>query len=324
MPQEQGSHAQLLHLPAVSRVLLPLEHVQQAVAPAGDLAVADVHAHSVGGGERAAHVPLRLGDDDVHLGREHAAQGHGHAQAHREGGRDDFVVAAEVDGHKRQPDDARGVHGEGDVFGLVEVCGNVAGLEGVVSAAQDEQAVVAQRGHHAHVAGVADEEDFPDAGVGFDGFGRLHDDEGDLQGELDADEDGGDDHLSPGTHEPGLSGANLLLAAGQNAGNAVGFGDEGGVAHGSGESDEEPLEVAGDDGRPGDEGEGTQVAQEDPCQDDVAELPAGGLDHRRVTIQDEDEGHKRRDQDAQAGENHLDYGLGIAPLQVAQGDWLTD
>jgi len=282
-----------------------------------------VHAHRVRRDERAAHVPLGFGDDDVHLRGEHAAQSHRHAEAHGERRGDDLVVAAEVDGHKRQPDDARGVHGEGDVLGLVEIRRDVAGLEGVVSAAHDQQAVVAQRGHDAHVAGVADEEDLFDAGVGFDGFGRLHDDEGHLQGELGADQDGGDDQLSPSAHEPWLPGANLLLAARQNAGDAVGFGGQGGVAHGGRESDEQPLEVAGDHGGPGDEGERTQVAQEDPREDDVAELAAGGFDHGRVAEQDEDEGDKRRDQDAQAGQNHLDDGLWIAPLQVAYGDWLA-
>lgn len=284
VPQEQDSQTQLMNLPAVSSVLLPLEHVEQAVASAGNFSIADVHAHSVGGGESAAHVSLWFGNDDVHLRREHAAQGYSHTEAHGEGRGDDLVVAAKVDRHKRQPDDARGVHGEGDVFGFVEICGNVAGLKSIIGAAHDKQAVVAQRGHDAHVAGVADEEDFSDAGVGFDGFRGLHDDEGNLQGELNTDEDEGNDHLSPSTHEPRFPGANLLLAACQNTSNTVGFCYQGRVAHGGRESDKEPLKVAGGHGGPGNEGERTQIAQEDPCEDDVAELPAGGLDHRRVTI----------------------------------------
>lgn len=323
MPQEQDQRLPLINLPAVPTALLPLEHVQQAVAPAGDFPVADVHAHGVRGGERAAHVSLRLGEDDVHLWREHAAQGHGHAEAHREGHRDDLVVAAEVDRHERQPDDARGVHGEGDVFGFVEIGGYVACLEGVVSAAHDQEAVVSQRSHDAHVAGVANEEDFSYAGVRFDRFRRLQDDQGDLQSELEADKDEGDHHLSPSAHEPRFPGANLFFAASQNTSDPVGFGDQGGVAHGSREPHEEPLEVAGGHGGAGDEGEGTQVPQEDSSQDDVAEFPAGGLHHWCVTIQDEDEGNERRDQDAQAGKNHLDNGLWIAPLQVAHWDLLT-
>lgn len=274
VPQEQHSKTQLTDLPAVSSVLLPPEHVEQAAASAGNFAVADMHAHGIRGGERTAHVPLRFGNYDVHLWGEHTAQSNSHAEADREGRGDDLVVAAKVDWHKRQPYYARGVHGEGDVFGLVEICGDVAGLEGIISATHDQQAVVAQRGHDTHVAGVADEEDLFDAGVRFDGFGRLHDDEGDLQGELCADQDGGDDQLSPSAHEPGFPGANLLLAARQDTGDAVGFGHQRGVAHSGRESDEQPLEVAGRHGGTGDEGEGAQVAQEDPCQDDVAELPA--------------------------------------------------
>lgn len=232
MPQEQDSQTQLRNLPAVSVVLLPLEHVEQAAASAGNFAVAHVHAHSIGGGECAPHITLWFGDDDVHLWCEHTAQGYSHTEAHGEGRCDDLVVATKVDWHKRQPDYARGVHGEGDVFGLVEICRNVAGLEGVIGAAHDEQAIVAQRGDDTKVAGVADQEDFSDAGVGFDWLRWLHDDEGDLQGELDTDQDGGDNHLSPSTHEPRLPGANLLFAACQDSGNAVGFRYQGRVAHG--------------------------------------------------------------------------------------------
>lgn len=47
VPQEQDSRLQLMNLPAISTVLLPLEHVEQAVAPAGDFSIADVHAHGV-------------------------------------------------------------------------------------------------------------------------------------------------------------------------------------------------------------------------------------------------------------------------------------
>lgn len=38
-------------------------------------------------------------------------------------------------------------------------------LEGIEGAAEDQQAVVAQRGDHGQVGGVADEVDLPDAGV---------------------------------------------------------------------------------------------------------------------------------------------------------------
>lgn len=268
------TQTQLKNPPAISSVLLPLEHVEEAVAPAGYLAVSDVHAHCVGGGEGAAHVALWLCNDYVHFWREHATQSYGHAEAYGKGRGDDLVVAAKVDRHKCEPDYAGGVHGEGDVLGFVEVGGNVAGFEGVVGAAHDEQTVVSQRSHNTKVAGVADQEDFSDAGVGFDWFRRLHNDEGDFQRQLKTDKYRGDDHLSPRAHEPRLPGAYLLLAACQDAGDAIGFGHQGGVAHGSGEPDEKPLEVAGSHRRSRYEGERAQVAQEDPCENNVAELPA--------------------------------------------------
>lgn len=309
--------------PAVPGVLLPLEHVEEAVASAGDLAVADVHAHGVGRGERAAYVPLWLRDDDVHLWREHAPQSHGHAEAHRERRGDDLVVAAEVDRHKGEPNDARGVHGEGDVLGFVEIGGNVAGLECIVGAAHDEQTVVAQWRHNAEVAGVADQKHFSDAWVGFDWFRRLHDDKRNFQHQLKTDKYWGDDHLSPRAHEPRLPGADLLLAARQDASDAIGFGHECGVTHGGWESDEKSLKVAGRHCGSRYEGERAQVSKEDPSQDNVAELTAGWLHHRRVTVQDEDEGYEWRNQDAQAGKDNLDDWFWIAPLEVVQGNWFA-
>lgn len=312
-----------MHVPAVSCVLLPFKHVEQAVATAGNFAIANMHAHSVRGGEGAAHISLWFGNDNVHLWCKHTTQSYSHTEAHWEGCSYDLVVAAKVDWHKRQPDDTCGIHGEGNVFGFVEVCRDIASFEGVIGAAHDKQAIVAQWGYNTKIAGVADQKDFSDAGVGFNGFRRLHDDEGNLQGELDTDQNKGDNHLSPSTHESWFSGTYLLLAACQNAGNTVSFGYQGWVAHGCWESNKKPLKVAGGHSGTGDEGERTQIAQEDPCKDDVAELPAGGFDHRCVTVQDKDEGYKGRDQDAQAGKDHLDNGLWIAPLQVAQRDWLT-
>lgn len=74
--------------------LLSAEHVEEAVAPALSrrLPISHVHSHHVRRGEGAPDVPLWLGDDDVHLRREHAPQRHSDAQAHREGCGDDLVV----------------------------------------------------------------------------------------------------------------------------------------------------------------------------------------------------------------------------------------
>lgn len=53
------------------------------------------------------------------------------------------------------------------------------------------------------------------------------------------------------------------------------LGDESRVAHGRGQSDSQPLEVAIDNVRLCDKTESTQVAQTYSCQNNVAELPTG-------------------------------------------------
>ena len=55
------------------------------------------------------------------------------------------MICSKEDGNESQPDDARGVHGEPNVLGLVEVLGNLPGLEGVDGAQDDEDHVVHQR-----------------------------------------------------------------------------------------------------------------------------------------------------------------------------------
>ena len=55
------------------------------------------------------------------------------------------VVRAEVDWNEGEPDDARCVHGEADVFRLVEVLRYFARLNGVHSADDDQQHVVDER-----------------------------------------------------------------------------------------------------------------------------------------------------------------------------------
>lgn len=291
----------LSYLLGISRgVLLTFEHVQQAVAPASNFSIAHVHTHHIRGGERAAYVPLGLGDDYVHFWREHTAESHRHTETHGEGRGDDLVVGAKVNRHKGQPDNTGSVHGEGDVLGLVEVGRDVAGFKRIIGAAENEQPIVAQWCHHAQITGIAYQKYFSNTGVGFDRLRRLQDNQRDLQSQLHTDEDERDHHLRPRAHEARLARAYLLFAAGQNASDAVGLGDESRVAHGSGESDEEALQVTRGQGGTGDERERANVTQEDASQDDVTEFTAGGLDDWRVSVQYEDEGDKTGHQDAQA------------------------
>ena len=125
-------------------------------------------------------------------------------------------------------------------------------LEGIEGAAEDEEAVVAQRSHHSQVVGVADEVDLADAGVVVDHLedsnphiignreargvtvqaedthrtqylGRLHKEEGHDDAQLQQDEEEGYDELSARRHEARFLGADLLLAARQDPGDAVGL-----------------------------------------------------------------------------------------------------
>lgn len=314
-------YLQSIHLLWISSPwLLSPEYVEESVGLARCLAISDMHTHHIRGGEGTADIPLGLGYNDVHLRSEHAPQSHCHAQAHCETGGDDLVVAPKIDGHEGQPDDTSGVHGECNVLGLIEIGGHIASLEGVVRAAHDEESIVAHGSHDAQVAGVADKVNFLNAGVGEDGHGGLQDDQRDHQCQLDADQNGGDDHLGPGAHEAGLAGADLLLAARQDARDAVGFGHEGGVAHGGGEAHQKALEVAGCRGGFSYEGERADVTQKDASQDNIAELAAGGLDNRGVSVEHKDKGDKHGDQDPQAGKDHSHNRLYIAPLEVLYRD----
>lgn len=128
------------HSLSVSRGrLLPSEHVKEAVSSTlSRLAISDVHSHHVGCGEGASDVPLRFGNDNVHLGGEHASQCHSYTQADREGCGDDLVVGAKIDGHKGQPYDTGSVHCEGNVFSLIKISWDVPRLEGIVGAAHDQ------------------------------------------------------------------------------------------------------------------------------------------------------------------------------------------
>ena len=58
-----------------------------------------------------------------------------------------IVPCAEKDWDECQPYDASAVHSESDVFGFVEVFGNLAGFEGVPSAHENQHHVVNERHH---------------------------------------------------------------------------------------------------------------------------------------------------------------------------------
>lgn len=58
----------------------------------------------------------------------HAAESHCGTEAHAKAHSYDLVIRAEVNGHKGQPDNTGGVHGKGNVLGLIEISWHVASL----------------------------------------------------------------------------------------------------------------------------------------------------------------------------------------------------
>ena len=86
-----------------------------------------------------------------------------------------LVSRRHVDGHERQPHDARAVHGEADVLGLVEVLRDLARLEGVPGAEDDEHHVVAEGDHLRQAADAAREHGCPPVRVDFLRGRRLED-----------------------------------------------------------------------------------------------------------------------------------------------------
>ncbi len=100
-------------------------------------------ANFLGRGEGAAVVLLGFTDDDVDLGEEEQDEGDrgGQRDGHAHG--DHLIIAPEVDGHKRHPDDARRVHSEAYELCLIEVFGEVPGFYGVEGTHDDEEDVKA-------------------------------------------------------------------------------------------------------------------------------------------------------------------------------------
>ena len=152
-------------------------------------------ADVLGRREGAAVVPLRLVDDDVDLRNEEQHQRHGGAETDRQTHGDHLVLAAEVDRHEGQPDDARRVHGEADELRLVEVLREVARLDGVQRAEDDEEDVEAERHNDAFLRLIADEPDAAARRVHERRVGAIQAEGGADDDALGADDGTRDDHL---------------------------------------------------------------------------------------------------------------------------------
>ena len=120
-----------------------------------------------------------------------------------------------------------------------------------------------------------------------------------------------------GSGEPaGLAGADALLASGQDAGNAVGLGQQCGVHHGEAESGQNARQWAVELVRNGQQGESCQVAEGHSGQDDVRQLAGRGFDDRRLVVTSEDGGRYHGNQQADDGQRDSSDGLLVAPLDV--------
>jgi len=111
-------------------------------------------------------------------------------------------------------------------------------------------------------------------------------------------------HLSGGAHETQLSRDDLLLAAGENARDAVGLCDQCAVDEREGDSGQDAGCRAGGRGRLGYEYERGGVGERQTDEDDVAELARGRLDYRRVVVSPEHRCDAGRGRQSEASHRH--------------------
>jgi len=104
-------------------------------------------------------------------------------------------VAAEVDGHESNPDDACCVHGETNELGLVEVFWDVTCLDGIQRAEQYQQEVEGEGGDDAERRRVAGEHDAVERWVQQRRGGGLQNQHGGRDAHLDADQRARYEHL---------------------------------------------------------------------------------------------------------------------------------
>ena len=224
------------------------------------------------------------------------------------------------DGLEGQPDDAGGVHGEPDELGLVEILRTLPGLEGVDGAQDDEDAVVGERHQHAGIPAVALEGDHvPPLGAHLlPDPGRLHQQPHHHHQQLAGDEAAADGHLGAGADE--ARPLRPVLHAAEDAGDAVGLGEQRRVAHGEGGAQAQPAQRAHGRGRLADVDEGHAVAHQHAQQQDVGQLPPAGLHHGGLVVLEEQAHNRQGAHNAQAGDGDGPDGPGVLPADVLLGE----
>uniref|UniRef100_A0A915JSZ1 Uncharacterized protein n=1 Tax=Romanomermis culicivorax TaxID=13658 RepID=A0A915JSZ1_ROMCU len=80
-----------------------------------------------------------------HTGRQCEAQAHCYA----------FVIAAEIDGTKSQPDNAGRIHGETDKFGFVEIFGQISRFHGIKCTRGDKEEIESVRSQKTECGSLA-------------------------------------------------------------------------------------------------------------------------------------------------------------------------
>lgn len=149
---------------------------------------------------------------------------------------------------------------------------------------------------------------------------RLLDEHRHDDAHLDADQQPGDHHLGGGRHEAGLLGDDALLAAGENARNAIRLGDQGGVHDGEAEAGQDAGDVAGDLRGLRYQRKGGTVAEEHAKEDHVGELAGARLDDGRVVVADENDHREEGHGEAEQGGADGDQRGGVRPADELYGN----
>ena len=122
--------------------------------------------------------------------------------------------------------------------------------------------------------------------------------------------------LGGGGEPAGFAGADALLAAGQDAGDAVGFGEQGGVDHGEAQSGHDARQRTADRVGHGQQRQRCQIAHGHADQDQVGQLARRSLDDGRVVVPGEDGCRRQRRQQTHHRQRHGSDGLAVAPFDV--------
>lgn len=227
-----------------------------------------------------------------------------------------------------QPDYARGVHSEANGLGLIEVFRYIPCLDGIDGAGHHQQDAVAQRADYLEVCDVTLQHATSQHGV--DGFllivvnygvRRVHREPHQHAQQLHADQTGGDGDLRGWTDE--ARGRDRLLALFKDSIDAIGLGEQCGVADAHAQPQEDPPEGTHSYVRLGDHEEGDDVTQKDASQQHVAQLSARCSHNRCVVVAYEGRHDEDGGDNTKHGQEDGDNCPRRVPLKLDNGDGLA-